>query len=101
MNQTQDNILRLATAVRHDRKLLAQVCATAKALKLPNPKRQLKQPSAQAQRLQNFVGVSKLDLLTLGGRFGFERVGNLLGAQAIYEAAQRKFAAMAVKREGK
>lgn len=101
MSQSQDNLLKLAMLCRGDKKQFKACCETAQKLKLPSPKRQLKQPSAQAQRLQNFVGAKKVDLLAVGARYGFERVGNLLGAQSIYETAQRKFAEMATKREGK
>ncbi len=75
MNQTQINLVRLAALCRHDKKEFKAVCELAQ--KLSVPKRQLKQPSAQAQRLQNFVGAKKVDLLAVGARFGFERVGHL------------------------
>lgn len=101
MNQTQINLVRLAALSRNDKKQFKAVCELAQKLSMPKRALKTPRPSAQAQRLQNFVGAKKVDLLKAGARFGFERVGNLLGAQSIYETAQRKFAEMATKREGK
>lgn len=100
MNQTQINLVRLAALCRHDKKEFKAVCELAQKLSVPKRSLKTPRPSAQAQRLQNFVGAKKVDLLAVGARFGFERVGNLLGAQSIYETAQRKFSEMANQKAG-
>jgi len=101
MSQSQDNLMALAGAVRHDRKLLAKVCATAKALKLPSPKRQQKQPSAAAARLQNYVRkFNPADLQNAIAKHGARGVSNHLTCKSILETAAAKFAEMAIEKAG-
>ena len=101
MSTTKDNILKLASAVRHDRKLLAQVCAAAKRLNLPSPKRTPKQPSAATARLQNFVrGIPPADLKNAIAKFGHAAVFNKVNTDSILETAARKFAEQALKKAG-
>jgi len=102
MNQSQTNLMTLAAAVRHDRKLLAQVCATAKALNLPSPKRQPKPQSAATNRLQNFVrGIPPQDLQNAIAKFGNTAVFNKVNTDSILETAAAKFAELALKKAGR
>jgi hypothetical protein len=98
--QSQNNILTLAAAVRDDKKLLGQVCATAKRLSLPSP-RKAKPVSEQAQRLQNFIrNVDPQDLRKAVSKFGPAAVFNELAGASILEEAARKFAEQALKKAG-
>lgn len=102
MNQTQINLVRLAAACRGDKKQFSAVCALAKKLSLPSPKRQQKQPNAQAQRLQNFVrGIQPADLHGAIAKFGTTSVFNRINSQSILETAAQKFAAMAIEQAQK
>jgi hypothetical protein len=99
MNQTQQNLVRLAAACRGDKKAFAAVCRTAQALNLPSPKRK---PSAAAARLQNFVRahVAPLDLQSAIAKFGMTAVHNKVSTDSILETAAQKFAEQAMKKAG-
>jgi len=69
----------LAAAVRHDKKLLAAVCMSAKKLNLPSPKRKGPTQSAATARLQNYVrGIPPADLQSAISKFGVTAVHNNL-----------------------
>lgn len=101
MNQSQTNLMALAAAVRHDKKLLSAVCVTAKKLNLPSPKRKPKTQSAGTVRLQNFVrGIPPADLQNAIAKFGNTAVFNQVQTASILETAARKFTEQAMKKAG-
>ena len=102
MSQSSDNLLRLAAAVRHDKKAFAAVCATAKKLSLPSPKRKPKPQSAAAMRLQNYVReIHPLYLQNAIGKFGATEVRNRINCRSILETAAVKFTEQAMRKAGK
>lgn len=101
MNQSKINLMALAAAVRHDKKLLSSVCVSAKKLNLPSPKRTPKQPSAATARLQNYVRkINPQDLQNAISKFGVTAVHNEINCASILETAARKFAEQALKKAG-
>jgi hypothetical protein len=101
MNQSKTNLMTLAAAVRGHKQAFAAVCATARLLNLPSPKRQPKQPSAATARLQNFVrGIPPADLQNAIRKFGVTAVHNEINCASILETAAAKFAEQAMKKAG-
>lgn len=99
MNQSQQNLVRLAAACRGDKKQFAAVCATAKKLNMASPKR--KAPSTANARLQNFVrGIPPADLQNAIAKFGNAAVFNKVSTDSILETAAQKFTEQAMKKAG-
>jgi hypothetical protein len=100
MNQTQQNLMRLAALCRHDKKEFRACCETAKKLNLPNPRKATTQ-SAVTTRLQNFVrGIPPTDLQNAIAKFGTNAVFNKVQTESILETATRKFSEQAMKKAG-
>ncbi|MBK5204217.1 MAG: hypothetical protein JJD98_02040 [Polaromonas sp.] len=99
MTQTEQNMARLAAACRGDKKQFAAICATAKKLKLQNPKRKATPQSAATARLQNYVrGIPPQDLKNAIGKFGVTSVHNKINCASILETAVQKFAEQAIRK---
>ena len=98
-NQSKTNLMTLAAAVRGDKKLLSDVCVSAKKLNLPSPKRKAKTQSAANVRLQNLVrGIHPQDLQNAIAKHGATSVSNHLTCASILETAAKKFSEQAIAR---
>ncbi len=92
MNQTEQNLQRLSALVRDDKKEFAALRATARALKLPTPKRQ-KTAGAAATHIQNYLrGIHPTDMKNACNESGASNVFRKIQCTAILETANRKFA---------
>lgn len=101
MSQSQTNLMTLAAAVRHDKKLLSVVSKLAQKLKMASPKRQQKQPNASAARLQNYIRkINPQDLQNAIAKHGVTSVSNHLTCASILETAAQKFAEQALQKAG-
>lgn len=102
MNQTQQNLVRLAAACRGDKKAFAAVCLTAKKLNLPSLKRKAPTQSAATVCPQNFVrGIPPADLQNAIVKFGVTAVHNKINCALIMETAAQKFTEQAIRKAGK
>ena len=101
MNQSQTNLMRLAVAVRDHKQAFSEVCATAKKLNLPSPKRKGTAQSAATARLQNFVrGIPLADLQSAIAQYGMTSVFNRVNTASIMETAAKKLAEQAIRKAG-
>lgn len=101
MNQSQQNLVRLAALLRDNKKQFTAACALAKKLNLQNPKRKAPTQSATTARLQNFVrGIPPDDLQDAIVKFGATAVHNKVNTDSILETAARKFTEQAMKKAG-
>ena len=101
MNQSQQNLMTLATAVRGHKKAFAAVCSTAQKLNLPSPKRKAPTPSAATVRLQNHIRkIHPADLQNAISKFGVSAVHNEINCASILQTAAAKFASMAIQKAG-
>ena len=102
MNQSQQNLVRLAALLRDNKKQFTEVCATGKKLKLQNLKRKAPTQSAGSERLQNFVrGIPPVDLHKAIGKYGVTSIHTAVNCASILEMFARKQAERAAREGGK